>query len=49
MLAMGKQSESLNKAAQQRKELNYIMDIYFEIVFSPVVQANTRAFTSLTI
>lgn len=36
-LAMGKQSERLNKAAQQRKKSNSIADIYNEIVFSPLL------------
>lgn len=43
-LIMGKQSERLNKAAQQRKESNYTLDIYNEILFPPsIMEANTRA------
>lgn len=37
MLAKGKQSERLNQAAQQRKKSNSNVDIYNEIVFSPLL------------
>lgn len=46
---MDKQSARLNKAAQQRRESNYIVDIYIQILFSAVVQANTWVFTSFNV
>lgn len=49
-LAMGKQSKRLNKAAQHRKESNYIVVIYNEKLFPPsVMHANTQAPTLFNI